>query len=162
MFKAILFAALAPVVLGATFVVQLGLNNGLTFTPNTLVADIGDVITFIEFVLLPSRLLNSALPRSSVSRNHTSTTTNFDGAVCPPPDGGVGPNGWDSGFLSDLDGSLPSFNYTVVDTLPHFASCKQAAGAHCVAGMVFALNPTAEQTFEQFQTNAETNPIVTK
>nr|GAT54337.1 predicted protein [Mycena chlorophos] len=145
MFKAILLAALAPVVLGATFVVQLGLNNGLTFTPNTLVADIGDVITFID-----------------VSRNHTSTTTNFDGAVCPPPDGGVGPNGWDSGFLSDLDGSLPSFNYTVVDTLPHFASCKQAAGAHCVAGMVFALNPTAEQTFEQFQTNAETNPIVTK
>nr|GAT54333.1 predicted protein [Mycena chlorophos] len=144
MFKALLLVALTPVVLGANFVVQVGFNNQLAFNPATVVADIGDVITFVV-----------------VSRNHSSTTTNFDGDVCPPPAGGVGPNGWDSGFLSDLDGSLPTFNYTVVDTAPHFAACMQAAGAHCHAGMTFALNPTTEQTYQQFLKNAESNPIVT-
>lgn len=74
--------------------------------------------------------------------------------------------------LSALDGSMPQFVYTVVDTAPRFVSCMQAAGAHCSkhgmgieifilklcvctgAGMTFALNPTAEMTYDQFLANA--------
>ncbi|KAJ7166375.1 hypothetical protein C8R43DRAFT_1121946 [Mycena crocata] len=136
LFKALLIA-LVPAVLAVDHAITIGLNNALTFTPDQVVADVGDTLTF-----------------TVVARNHSTTTTTFSGAVCPPPPGGVGVNGWDSGFLSDLDGSLPQFVYTVADTEPHFAACMQAAGAHCRAGMTFALNPTAEQTYEQFKANA--------
>ncbi|KAJ6622529.1 hypothetical protein B0H10DRAFT_2214178 [Mycena sp. CBHHK59/15] len=132
------FLALVPAILAADHAVTIGANNGLTFTPTSVVAAIGDTLTF-----------------TVVSRNHSVTTTNFSGAVCPPPPGGVGVNGWDSGFLSDLDGSQPKFVYTVKDTTPHFAACMQAAGAHCRAGMTFALNPTAAQTYAQFLANAK-------
>ncbi|KAJ7062367.1 hypothetical protein C8F01DRAFT_1252187 [Mycena amicta] len=144
MFKAILLALTIPAVLATDFAITIGLNNTLTFTPDQVVAAIGDTLTF-----------------TVVARNHSTTTTNFEGAICPPPPGGVGENGWDSGFLSDLDGSLPTFTYTVVDTEPHFAACMQAAGAHCHAGMTFALNPTAEMTYDQFKANAVNTPIVT-
>ncbi|KAJ6622718.1 hypothetical protein B0H10DRAFT_877843 [Mycena sp. CBHHK59/15] len=115
MLKALL--ALIPAVLALDHAITIGLNNTLTFTPDQVVAAIGDTLTF-----------------TVVARNHSTTTTNYDGAVCPPPPGGVGENGWDSGFLSDLDGSMPQFVYTVVDTAPHFAACMQANGAHCSAG----------------------------
>ncbi|KAJ7337438.1 hypothetical protein DFH08DRAFT_1082700 [Mycena albidolilacea] len=63
--------------------------SSTTFTPTTITAAVGDTVTFTR-----------------VSRNRNSiTSTNFSGSVCPPPTGGVGPNGFDSGFLSDLDGS---------------------------------------------------------
>ncbi|KAF8194301.1 hypothetical protein K438DRAFT_1934544 [Mycena galopus ATCC 62051] len=125
--------ALVPAILAIDIPITIGLNNTLTFTPDQVTANIGDTLTF-----------------TVVARNHSTTTTVFSGAVCPPPPGGVGVDGWDSGFLSDLDGSMPQFTYTVVDTDPHFAACMQADGAHCRAGMTFALNPTAEQTYSDF------------
>ncbi|KAJ7707322.1 hypothetical protein B0H17DRAFT_1174445 [Mycena rosella] len=134
--KAILLT-LIPVIVAVDHPVTVGLNGGLTFTPDAVLADIGDTLTF-----------------AFVSKNHSVTTTNFSGAVCPPPAGGIGVNGWDSGFLSALGTVMPQFVYTVVDTEPHFASCMQAAGAHCRAGMNFALNPTAAMTFAQFNANA--------
>ncbi|KAF7355797.1 hypothetical protein MVEN_00907800 [Mycena venus] len=137
MFSKALFFALIPTIFAANHAVTVGANNALSFTPTSVVAAVGDTVTF-----------------TVVSRNHSITTTNFSGAVCPPPKGGVGPNGWDSGFLSDLDGSMPTFVYTVKDTTPHFAACMQAAGAHCRAGMTFALNPSATQTYAQFNRNA--------
>ncbi|KAJ7067205.1 Cupredoxin [Mycena amicta] len=136
--KLAVLATLVPSILAANFAVTVGLNNALSFTPTTITADVGDTITF-----------------TVVSRNHSVTTTNFSGAVCPPPVGGVGPNGFDSGFLSDLDGSQPTFTYTVVDTVPHFGACMQAAGAHCRAGMTFAINPNATFTYAQFLANAK-------
>ncbi|KAJ7160380.1 hypothetical protein C8R46DRAFT_1223855 [Mycena filopes] len=135
--KVLSLLALIPSILAVDHAVQVGAGNALAFSPTTIVAAVGDTVTF-----------------TVVSRNHSITTTNFSGAVCPPPVGGVGPNGFDSGFLSDLDGSLPSFTYTVVDTAPHFGACMQAAGAHCRAGMTFAINPTATQTYAQFLLNA--------
>ncbi|KAJ7626615.1 hypothetical protein DFH06DRAFT_1481070 [Mycena polygramma] len=135
-FKALLLAVV-PAVFAVDHAITIGLNNTLTFTPDQVQAAIGDTLTF-----------------TVVARNHSTTTTVFSGNVCPPPPGGVGVNGWDSGFLSDLDGSMPQFVYTVKDTEPHFAACMQAAGAHCRAGMTFALNPTAEQTYDQFKANA--------
>ncbi|KAJ6554898.1 hypothetical protein DFH09DRAFT_1365892 [Mycena vulgaris] len=137
MFFNALLLALVPAAFALDHAITIGLNNTLTFTPDTVFAAVNDTLTF-----------------TVVSRNHSTTTTTFSGAVCPPPPGGVGVDGWDSGFLSDLDGSLPQFVYTVVDTAPHFAACMQAAGAHCRAGMTFALNPTAEESYEQFKANA--------
>ncbi|KAJ6610552.1 hypothetical protein B0H10DRAFT_2059876 [Mycena sp. CBHHK59/15] len=127
------FIALVPAALAANHAVSVGASNGLTFTPTSVAAAIGDTLTFIVLnhhdQLLWRRL--------------------------SPPDGGVGVNGFDSGYLSDLDGSMPQFVLTVVDTAPHFVACKQAAGAHCRAGMTFALNPTTTMTYVQFNANAE-------
>ncbi|KAJ7133350.1 Cupredoxin [Mycena epipterygia] len=138
MFSKVLFLALIPSILAANFAVSVGAANGLTFTPTTITAAVGDTITF-----------------TVVSRNHSITSASFSGAVCPPPVGGVGPNAFDSGFLSDLDGSSPTFTYTVKDTVPHFGACMQAAGAHCRAGMTFAINPNSTQTYAQFLANAK-------
>ncbi|KAJ7352083.1 Cupredoxin [Mycena albidolilacea] len=138
MFSKVFFLALIPAILAADHAVTVGANNALAFSPTSIVAAVGDTITF-----------------TVVSRNHSVSSTSFSGAVCPPPDGGVGPNGFDSGFLSDLDGSQPTFTYTVVDTVPHFGACKQAAGAHCRAGMTFAINPSSTQTYAQFLANAK-------
>ncbi|KAF7336946.1 hypothetical protein MVEN_02131000 [Mycena venus] len=132
------FLALVPAVLAVDHPVTVGENGGLTFTPNQILAYIGDTITF-----------------TFVSKNHTVTTTNFSGAVCPPPAGGVGVNGWDSGFLPVVGTTMPQFVYTVVDTAPHFAACMQGGGSHCRAGMTFALNPTEDMTFDEFNANAE-------
>ncbi|KAJ7081812.1 hypothetical protein B0H15DRAFT_803500 [Mycena belliarum] len=108
---------LIPIILAADHPVTVGLNGGLTFTPNQIAADIGDTLTF-----------------TFVSKNR--------------------PNGFDSGFQPALGTATPQFVYTVVDTDPHFVSCMQAAGAHCRAGMNFALNPTATMTFDDFNSNA--------
>ncbi|KAJ7243066.1 hypothetical protein C8J57DRAFT_1367132 [Mycena rebaudengoi] len=136
LFKAV-FLALIPTILAANHAVTVGAGNSFAFDPTSVVAAVGDTVTFTFF-----------------SRNHSSTTTTFSGAVCPPPAGGVGPNGWDSGFLPATTGSTPSFVYNVVDTAPHFAACMQNAGGHCRIGMTFALNPTAAQTYAQFNQNA--------
>ncbi|KAJ7061330.1 Cupredoxin [Mycena amicta] len=138
MFAKAFFLALIPSILAANHAVTVGANNALSFTPTTIVAAVGDTVTF-----------------TVVSRNHSVTSTRFSGAVCPPPVGGVGPNAFDSGFLSDLDGSQPTFVYTVKDTVPHFGACMQAAGAHCRAGMTFAINPSTTQTYAQFLANAK-------
>ncbi|KAJ7853059.1 hypothetical protein B0H14DRAFT_3450459 [Mycena olivaceomarginata] len=117
-----LFFALIPSILAASFSVSVGSSNGLTFDPTSVVADIGDRIIF-----------------TVLSRNHSITSADFSGAVCPPPAGGAGLNPFDSGYLSDLDGSLPTFTYTVPSTEPQFAACMQAGGAHCRAGMTFQI-----------------------
>jgi hypothetical protein len=49
----------------------------------------------------------------------------------------------------------PTFNYTVADNKPVWFFC--ATGAHCKSGMVFAVNPTASETFAAFQANAKGN-----
>ncbi|KAJ7307914.1 hypothetical protein DFH08DRAFT_975296 [Mycena albidolilacea] len=137
MFSKTFFFALIPSILAASFSVSVGSKNGLTFDPTSVVADIGDTIIF-----------------TVLSRNHSITSADFSGAVCPPPAGGAGLNPFDSGYLSDLDGSLPTFTYTVPSTEPQFAACMQAGGAHCRAGMTFAINPNSTLTYAQFNTNA--------
>jgi plastocyanin len=46
MFSKAFFFALIPTILAASFSVSVGANNGLTFTPTTIVADVGDTIIF--------------------------------------------------------------------------------------------------------------------
>ncbi|KAJ7644605.1 hypothetical protein FB45DRAFT_1116219 [Roridomyces roridus] len=137
MFFSSLLFALLPAALAKNIAISVGANNGLTITPNQTTAAVGDTLTF-----------------TFLTKNHSVTTTVFSGAVCPPPAGGVGPNAFDSGFLSATATDTPTFVYTVVDTAPHFAACMQGGGSHCRAGMTFALNPTAAMTYAEFNTNA--------
>ena len=46
-----------------------------------------------------------------------------------------------------------SLNYTVNGTGPAWFYCK--TGTHCKSGMVFAVNPTAEKTYDAFKANAQ-------
>ncbi|KAK0494152.1 hypothetical protein EDD18DRAFT_1356100 [Armillaria luteobubalina] len=126
----------APFVMGVNWDVQVGASNGFTFTPNEIHPAIGDTVTF-----------------TYLTRNHSATTTTFT-SPCPPPPGGVGPNGFDSGFLDAVSAPGSTFTTTILDTEPHWVSCMQAGGAHCRLGMTLAINPTADMTEAQFRTNA--------
>ncbi|KAF5341583.1 hypothetical protein D9758_014076 [Tetrapyrgos nigripes] len=135
--------AILPV-LGVNFDVSVGANNGLIFAPNTISGAVaGDTITF-----------------TFVSRIHSATTTTFVNP-CPPPLGGSSssPDVFDSGFQDATTGSQPVsvMNITTSDT--QFISCRQAAGAHCQAGMLLVVNPTAELSFSAFAQNAATDPL---
>lgn len=81
------------------------------------------------------------------SKNHTATQSSF-AKPCEPLAGGV-----DSGYQPVAAGATTFPEWTVrLDntTAPLWFYCKQAP--HCsAAGMVFAVNPTAEKTFQQFQ-----------
>jgi len=111
--------------------VQVG-NGGLTFTPNTVTAAVGDTVTFVYY-----------------PKNHTVTQSSF-AAPCQPLAGGL-----DSGFQPVAAGaaSVPSFTVTVNVTTPLWFYCKQSS--HCESGMVFAINPSANKTFDQFQATAK-------
>ncbi|PBK62285.1 hypothetical protein ARMSODRAFT_1024530 [Armillaria solidipes] len=126
----------APVVMGIDFAVQVGPNNAFSFSPTEIFPAIGDTVTF-----------------TFLTRNHSATTTTFTDP-CPPPAGGVGPGAFDSGFIDAVSQPGSTFTTTILDTEPHFVSCSQAAGAHCRLGMTMSINPTAEQTQEQFNANA--------
>ncbi|KAJ7243797.1 hypothetical protein C8J57DRAFT_1725975 [Mycena rebaudengoi] len=123
--------------------VSIGFGGALVFNPDQVTADIGDTCHLHSVGLLASSAETTLRRRPSLVAQSA-----------PRLPGGVGPDGWDSGFMSDLDGSMPHFTYTVVDTEPHFAACMRNAGAHCRAGMTFALNPTADMTYDQFKANA--------
>ncbi|KAL0568403.1 hypothetical protein V5O48_013580 [Marasmius crinis-equi] len=144
-FTALLSAiVLAAPAFAANFDVMVGANNDFIFLPDQVVADVGDTITF-----------------TFVSKNHSATTTTFVNP-CPPPPGGQGPDGFDTGFNPTTDTDHPVHVITVQDTQPHFVACMQAGGAHCMRGMTFAINPTADMTYDEFKLNAQTDPIQTQ
>jgi plastocyanin len=88
----------------------------------------------------------SALPRDTVvfefhQKNHTVTQSSFDDPCRKLNSTGL--TGFDSGFMPVADGTneFPTWNYTVTDTAPVWAYCRQKTPAsHCGAGMVFAIN----------------------
>jgi len=112
-------------------------DNGLNFNPTTVTAAQGDNVIF-EFR----------------AKNHTVTQSSF-AQPCTSLQTPAGP-GVDSGYQPVAAGatSFPQWSITVDNaTAPLWFYCKQ--GTHCQAGMVFAINPTAEKTFEAFQTAAK-------
>ncbi|KAF6755829.1 Cupredoxin [Ephemerocybe angulata] len=119
-------------VLGATFTVTVGNNASLLYEPSSVTAKAGDVIEF-EFT----------------SKNHTVTQSTFDKPCVAKADG------VNSGFQLVPAGTtiFPKWSITVQnDTAPLWFFCAQAP--HCSKGMVFAINPTAEKTFDMFHTTA--------
>jgi len=143
-------ATFATVVFAETFQVQVG-SNGLNFNPTTVTAASGDTI---EFVFMP--------------KNHTVTQSTF-AAPCTAMSSGI-----DSGYMPVAANAtqVPSMTVTVNDTAPLWFYCKQSGYgplflfcaffwltmsyySHCGQGMVFAVNPTADKTFEAFQAAAK-------
>ncbi|KAI0819019.1 hypothetical protein BC629DRAFT_691519 [Irpex lacteus] len=130
-------AALLPVagVLAADHVILVG-DTGLDFNPTSVTAAQGDNLIF-----------------SFVAKNHTVTQSTF-GAPCSQS-GSI-----DSGFMPIEAGAGPA-NYTVPvnDSTPVWFYCKQVLNgvSHCSQGMVFALNPTADKTFDAFQAAAKSS-----
>jgi len=106
-------------------------NGGLVFTPNSVNASVGDTIEFLYY-----------------PKNHTVTQSSFT-APCQPLANGV-----DSGFqpVSANATQVPSFTVTVNVTTPLWFFCRQTG--HCESGMVFAINPTVNKTFDAFQATA--------
>lgn len=122
--------AAATSVSAANTQVEVG-NGALAFNPNTVTANVGDTVTFVFY-----------------PKNHTVTQSTFP-APCQPMSGGV-----DSGFqpVAANATSVPSFSVTVNATTPLWFFCHQTG--HCESGMVFAINPTANKTFNEFQATA--------
>jgi len=136
------FAAIASVFLGLaayvcaeTIIVKVGEGGGLTFSPESVTAKQDDIIAF-QFI----------------SKNHSVTQSSFADPCTrlTTPTLGI-----DSDYQPVAANAtmIPQWSFTVVNaTAPLWFYCKQ--GAHCKAGMVFAVNPTADKTFEAFKSKA--------
>ncbi|KAK4706073.1 hypothetical protein P7C70_g114, partial [Phenoliferia sp. Uapishka_3] len=100
-----------------THLVAVG-ENGLTYTPNFVNADVGDLVKF-EFHPM----------------NHTVTQSSFD-YPCTAIDGGI-----DSDFNPVPAGSydFKTFEITVQVKTPLWFYCRQ--DHHCQQGMGFGINP---------------------
>jgi len=108
--------------------VMVGGDAGLVYTPSSVKAAVGDIINFVF-----------------EKQNHTVTQSTFK-SPCDEIDDGI-----DSGYLANLNNSIsppPCFQYIVTDLDPTWWYCKQQG--HCASGMVFAINPTSEETIEMF------------
>jgi plastocyanin len=107
-------------------------NGGLAFNPTSITAAIGDTVSFVFY-----------------PKNHTVTQSTF-AVPCKPMSNGV-----DSSFQAVAANatSAPSFSITVNATTPLWFYCRQTG--HCTQGMVFAINPTANKSFETFQATAK-------
>ncbi|KAN0108991.1 hypothetical protein V8E52_009774 [Russula decolorans] len=101
-------------------------------------------------------LVQSATPGDTVSfkfhpKNHTVTQSSFD-APCTPLYGGA-----DTGFVPVTLGTyyddLPTREFVVEDWDPIWIHCRQAANtaaSHCGQGMVFAVNPGPDGSYNSF------------
>ncbi|KAG5642887.1 hypothetical protein DXG03_001929 [Asterophora parasitica] len=122
----------AAVASAANIQVLVG-SGGLTFTPTSVIAAAGDTINF-EFVT-----------QSTFAKPCDFLTT---------PNPGV-----DSGFQAVAAGAtdFPAWSITIDDpSTPLWFFCAQTNPAnHCQAGMVFAVNPTAEKSFDAYLANAK-------
>ncbi|PPQ98734.1 hypothetical protein CVT26_010034 [Gymnopilus dilepis] len=105
----------------------------------------------------------SALPRDTVvfefhQKNHTVTQSSF-ADPCRPLNAN-GTTGFDSGFMAVADDAteFPTWNFTVTDTSPVWAYCRQTNPvSHCGSGMVFAINSveSSPRNFSAFQNVAK-------
>ncbi|KAJ8080295.1 hypothetical protein AAF712_015305 [Marasmius tenuissimus] len=132
-----LAAALASAssVAAETFTVIVGGNSSLTYSPTSVNAKVGDTIQF-QFV----------------SKNHTVTQSTF---AKPCERMSTPTQGIDSGYLPVPANAteFPVWSFSLNnDSAPLWFYCAQEP--HCSKGMVFAVNPTADKSFEAFQQTA--------
>ncbi|KAG6910293.1 hypothetical protein DXG01_011690 [Tephrocybe rancida] len=142
-FSAAVFAlAAAAVAFAADLTVLVG-DGGLAFNPPSLTAQAGDNVIF-EF-----RAKNHSVTQSTFANPCTYMTT-------PAP-------GVDSGFqaVKATAAPFPQWSITIQNaSAPLWFFCAQTVPAnpalsHCNSGMVFAINPTAEKSFESYQAAAK-------
>lgn len=119
------------------FNVSVGENEQLAFNPPCISGAVaGDQVVF-----------------KFISKNHTVTQSTF-GSPCTKEN----TTAFDSGFNPANATSQPTFTITLnaqTASVPQWFYCKQKIPvSHCHKGMVFAINPTANKTFAQFQQNA--------
>ncbi|EJD44179.1 hypothetical protein AURDEDRAFT_114428 [Auricularia subglabra TFB-10046 SS5] len=112
-------------------------NGGKTFDPPSVNAKPGDVIMF-EFR----------------GGNHTVTQTSFTDPCVPFVNATSSARGFDSGFMAfdASSGMVPAWQLRVLTTEPLWVACM--AEGHCQSGMVFAINPTQDKSFEAFKAAA--------
>jgi len=116
-------------------------------TPSTLTGVVHKVIVGAggQLVFDPQHI--KALPRDIVTfefrqKNHTVTQSSFADPCRKLTVNGAA-IGFDSDFMPVADGAttFPTWNFTVKDTAPVWAYCKQKTPvSHCGKGMVFAIN----------------------
>jgi len=117
-----------------THTVVVGGDAGLIYTPEYISAAVGDIVEF-----------------HFMKQNHSVTQSTFAKPCVRKPDG------IDSGLMPNPNNTVvpaPVFKYTVDTTEPTWWYCKQRTGTHCGKGMTFAINPTAEKSFDQFKSMA--------
>jgi len=122
----------AVVVKAADHLIKVG-DGGLAFNPTSQTIQDGDSLSF-QFQ----------------GKNHSVTQSSFMNPCTSLP------NGTDSGFMFVPPGatSLPQWTITINNaSAPLWFYCAQVG--HCEQGMVFAVNPTAEMSFDAFQTAAK-------
>ncbi|KAI0672739.1 Cupredoxin [Trametes maxima] len=140
-------AALLPVgaaLAQTTHTIKVGENGTLTYSPSSITANNGDTIEF-QFL----------------SKNHTVTQSTFASPCSNVTDASGAVTGVDSGYqaVAADASSFPVWSITVNNaSTPLWFYCRQ--GKHCQAGMVFAVNPTQDKTFDAFKTKAATSTAV--
>lgn len=110
----------------AVHTVIVGGTGILAFNPTRVDAALGDIVSFVFH-----------------AKNHTVTQSTF-AAPCAKVGAPIAGTTavMDSGYqpASDTGPTFPTYNVTVQTTSPLWFYCAQGAGAHCAAGMVFAIN----------------------
>ncbi|KAK7693828.1 hypothetical protein QCA50_003400 [Cerrena zonata] len=126
---------------GQNFVVKVGDNGTLAFNPPSVTIQNGDSVSF-QFL----------------SKNHSVTQSTF-AKPCELMTNADGTKGIDSGFqpVAANATQFQQFTFTVNNaSAPLWFFCAQNTPAnHCAAGMVFAINPTADKSFAAYQANAK-------
>jgi len=123
--------------------VLVGGDAGLVYVPQSVMAEVGDTVRF-HFLKM----------------NHTVTQSSFDKPCVKNPEGE------DSNFKPSTVGTMDPaakeaadpnlvWDYKVTAKEPTWWYCKQKKGTHCGKGMVFAINPNAEKTFDKFAESAQ-------
>ena len=136
-FSAFIFALASATAVNAqtTRTILVGSNGTATFNPPYVNATAGDKIAF-QFV----------------AGNHTVTQSTFN----MPCENNTNPmTGIDSGFqpVASNASMYPQYSFTMTDSSTMWFYCRQAG--HCEKGMVFAVNPTEQMTFQAFQDAAK-------
>jgi len=115
--------SLGSVATAVVYNVTVGGPGKLTFDPEAMAAEPGDVVKF-----------------TFKQKNHTATQTSFANVCHPLLDKTTQKPVLDSGFqpVADQATEFPTWEYTVVNKDPVWMFCRQ--GNHCGQGMVFAIN----------------------
>ncbi|KAL0577880.1 hypothetical protein V5O48_004116 [Marasmius crinis-equi] len=130
----ITLSSIAAAVAQNTQTITVGKDGKLIFDPSSVNVTQGDILSF-----------------NFVSKNHSVVQSTF-ADPCTALD-----NGFKSGFQNIADGAQPVVvNFTVNDTSkPLWFYCGQKNPLdHCASGMVLAINPTDNLTFDAFQGKA--------